>query len=258
MNELEPLVETSQSRLTRELLRAGQSDEPERDFSERLLRGLGVGVAAGTVGTMASAGSAAAALPGAAATSSGAVSIALAAKWVAVGVVGGGLLAGGAEVAFSPPREPVTQAVTLVSASARTTPPQVSAPVVVPQAAVVEAEPAPEPPPEAAPARPDAAAPASSGAPGAPGALGREVEVIDRARRAMAAGNWQRALRELDAFDRIESTGVLAREAQVLRIEALHRLGQVDRARQLAQQYRAAYPNDTHAARLRALEQSDH
>lgn len=252
MTELRPLVEASASSATRELLRAGRSDAPGREFSERLLIGLGVGAAATTVSAFASAGTAAAALQGAASTGSGTASLTvLAAKWVAVGVVGGGILAGSAEVAFSPPRvEPVTKAV--ASAAPKPARAPKPGPLSQPSAALVtplEAEPTNEAEQPKAVAAPPSAAPLEGGK------LGHEVEAIDRARRAMAAGKLQQALRELDAFERIEGTGVLAREAKVLRIEALYRLGEDARARQLAEQYRAAYPNDSHLTRLRAFEQ---
>ena len=79
------------------------------------------------------------------------------------------------------------------------------------------------------------------------------MEIIDRARRALAAGNAARAIEELNAFDRAEKTGVLEREARVLRIDALVAQGQSASARRLAEQYLQLYPNDAHAARLRSL-----
>ncbi len=57
------------------------------------------------------------------------------------------------------------------------------------------------------------------------GLLGREVLQIDRARGALAGGDAGRALRELDIYAQLEQTGVLSREARVLRIDALERLG---------------------------------
>jgi hypothetical protein len=253
MSELRPLCESSEDAAARDLLHAGRSDAPEREFSERLLIGLGLGVAAGTVSAMATTGTAAA-LPGAASTGSGAASVsALVAKWVAVSVVGGGILAGGAHVALSPPSaapvpsiaKPLGRSVPGALPTAKAAPG--TAPVVSP----LEAPPlaSPELLPEA---EPEASQPPSAGA-ARPGQLGREVESIDRARRALGAGNLRQALRELDTFERVQGTGVLAREARVLRIEVLFRLGRVVPARQLLEQYRQSYPNDPHVARLRAL-----
>jgi hypothetical protein len=48
---------------------------------------------------------------------------------------------------------------------------------------------------------------------------------------------------------------VLDREARVLRIETLYKLGSLARARALTEQYVGLYPNDAHVAQLRALGQ---
>jgi outer membrane protein assembly factor BamD (BamD/ComL family) len=85
------------------------------------------------------------------------------------------------------------------------------------------------------------------------GRLGREVEAIDRARRARSRGNLAQALSELDAFEHMTRTGVLDREAQVLRIETLYDLGRVSRARELGDEYLRRFPNDAHGGHLRAL-----
>lgn len=80
---------------------------------------------------------------------------------------------------------------------------------------------------------------------------------MDRARAAFAGGNATRCLAELDAFDGLAQTGVLDREARVLRIDALHQLGRNAEARALAQRYLQVYPRDAHAARLRAFVAED-
>ena len=84
------------------------------------------------------------------------------------------------------------------------------------------------------------------------------MQAIDFARHALATGDFTRALAELDAFERMPQTGALEREAKVLRIETLYKLGPVSRARALSEQYLQAFPNDAHAARLRALGQAAH
>jgi hypothetical protein len=259
MKDLIPLLEGSASERTRALLAAGRGDVPPEGFANRLLVGLGLGVAAsgvsvtaaaGTAGVVASVGTTAA---GSAATSGVAASLSVVgAKWVVVGVIGGGLLAGGADLALSSRfvPAPVTSA------------PGPERAAVLPS---VAAQPGPAPlrivPAElpAVAAQPEPGKLGTGGPVATPsgqtGQLGREVQVIDRARQALASGNALQALRELDAFERMASSGVLDREAQVLRIEALHRSGQKARARQLSEQYRGAFPNDAHAARLRSLEE---
>jgi hypothetical protein len=256
MTEILPLLETSESARARELLKAGRADAAPDNFSNRLLVGLGVAGVVSGVTVTASAGVAGAAVQGAASTGSGAASLGvLVAKWVAVGVLGGGILAGGAELTMSPPAP-----AKVVSADA---PRSTASPVSKKRAAVQPSRPvmaeAVEPAPSAAPL-PVEAKPAVMPSTASPstvsveqGQLGREVQAIDRARRARAAGDRMRALTELDAFEQLTRTGALDREAQVLRIETLYEMGQQSRARELASKYLGAFPNDAHTARLRAL-----
>jgi Tfp pilus assembly protein PilF len=77
--------------------------------------------------------------------------------------------------------------------------------------------------------------------------------LIDAARNAFAAGQFSRAFAELEAYEQIARTGVLDREARVLRIEILHRAGDQAQADSLTQQYLREFPSDEHAVRLRAL-----
>ena len=177
---------------------------------------------------------------------SGATGLGLvAAKWVAVGVIGGGILASGADLALTPKRAAPAE-----------------------PGAVEPQREAKSPSPAATPAPPAVASAQPAGAPileaeagegpviaSERGRLARDVQLIDRARRALAAGEAARALAELDELERRATSAVLDREAWILRIEALHLSGQVGRARQLAVRYREAFPNDAHAARLRVLEE---
>src|SRR4051812_25957489 len=112
MNELEPLLDFSASARTRALLQAGRREAPPSDFSERLLVGLGVAGAATSVTVAASASAWSSAVSGAASMSSGTASAILAvSKWVAVGALGGGILAGGVDLALAPqPALPVAGA----------------------------------------------------------------------------------------------------------------------------------------------------
>lgn len=93
MTSPRPLIDTSDNQLTRSLLQAGREDVAAVEFGQRLLLGLGVAGAVTSVSVAAAAGSVGAAVHGVAASGSGATSLALvAAKWVAVGVLGGGFL----------------------------------------------------------------------------------------------------------------------------------------------------------------------
>jgi hypothetical protein len=88
---------------------------------------------------------------------------------------------------------------------------------------------------------------------GASGLLRIEIEQIDRARRALAAGNAAQALATLDLYDAQVKLGVLRREALLLRVDIAHRQGNAALTRQLAARYLARFPNDAHARRLQEL-----
>jgi len=105
--------------------------------------------------------------------------------------------------------------------------PAVSAPAV--------AEPAPAP----------AATPAAA-------LLTEELGALDHARVALVNGEGRRTLDELDAYDRRFPSGRLQIEAEVLRIDALAKLGRKDAARQRAEAFLRRYPNSVLATRVRA------
>lgn len=257
MTDLRPLLEVSESSHACELLKAGRADAPADGFSDRLLAGLGVAGAVSSVTVTASAGTAGAAVHGAAATGTGAMSLGLvAAKWVAVGMLGGGILAGGTDLLLSrlAPPEVARTAPQRSGSESRAQPTLAIEPH---EAVAAEAvEPLPSATLRQADAKPRSSVASAGSAAAASveqGQLGREVQAIDRARRARAAGNLMQALSELDAFEQVSRTGVLDREARVLRIETLFEIGQPKRASELADQYLQAFPNDAHAGRLRAL-----
>jgi hypothetical protein len=83
--------------------------------------------------------------------------------------------------------------------------------------------------------------------------LAAEVLAVDRAREAVAAGQPDRALSEIDAYERRFGERRLAPEALFLRMEALGQRGDQSGARAAARQLLAADPNGPHAARARAV-----
>jgi hypothetical protein len=251
MNDLDRLHDSSPNARTRALLLAGEAERPADDFTKRLLVGVAAASAATVTHAAAAAGGAklGSVVQGVAA-SSGAPSLALvAAKWVAVGVLGGGILAAGAERVFSPtPAETIAPSHVETRAVPTTA---VLMPPTAPDTAVLAppTESAAPPIAGAAERRSEAVLPSSAAAPSGP--LGREVQIIDDARRALAAGNTARALAELDGYDKIASTGALDREARVLRIQALRKAGDDAGARKLTEQYLNDFPNDAHTRQLR-------
>lgn len=84
-------------------------------------------------------------------------------------------------------------------------------------------------------------------------ALSLEVALIDRARSALGNGDALAALSVLDQYDRTKKLGVLAPEAQVLRIQVLDRLGRSAEASELARDFVARHPRSRHTGALRPL-----
>lgn len=258
MTDPKRLLNGSQSPRTRALLRAGQAEASPDGFSQRLLASVAsaaaasamTGAAAASLGTGAKLGGT---VMGAASGSGAASGLVLVtAKWVAVGVLGGGLLAAGADLLLSPPapeRAPIGDRAAAAASPvpAKTPVAQASAPT---RAEPAAAPSAPVPSTASEPDRTVVTAPSTVRS----SQLGREVELIDRVRRALAAGNTSLALSELDSYARMSSTGVLDREARVLRIQALRDAGDVAGAQQLTARYLADFPNDAHALRLRGQE----
>jgi len=240
MNDIKPILQSRPDSRLGAMLRAATAERPSARLPHKVLAGLSAGAAA--TGTSAIASGALATTQAAAAAPALGV---LVAKWIAVGTVGGVVVAAGLSAAI-----PGAESSAPAPARARAAAP----PQVVPQPAVQ--------PPQAAPAVEDrdaetprnerAAAPAAAAAASSAG-LREELRFIDAARAALAAGDHGRALRELGAYERVAATGMLDREARVLRIEALVKSGDLQQARALAEAYSAAFPQDAHARRLRAL-----
>jgi len=141
------------------------------------------------------------------------------------------------------------------------TPVPVAEPVVVPPVSLIAPEVALEAPVPAArgPRRtadlapapsPD---PASSPEPTAPVSIGDELAIIDSARASIRASDASAALALLDDHDRRYPSGPLMPEAQVARIEALVRAGDLARATPLARRFLAQHPTSTAVRRVRQL-----
>jgi hypothetical protein len=83
--------------------------------------------------------------------------------------------------------------------------------------------------------------------------LDAEVSALDAARTALSAGQVQRALGLLAQYRTDFPNGELARDAEVFEIEALLADGARAQAERVSDQFLARYPDDPHAARIRAL-----
>ena len=257
MTNIERLLDDSPSPRTRALLRAGCSETPPALFSNQLLASLGaataVGAAAsGAAASLSTSAKTAGLISGAASSSVAAPSLALiAAKWVGIGVLGGGIFAAGADAAFGPQPAPSRTPLVTKTSERKAAASKVKS---APQGAVAPVAPVASSPPSASAWAARGAAPPVASETTRSGKLGNEVAIIDRVRRALAAGNTSLALSELDGFARTSTTGVFDREARVLRIQVLREAGDAVGARQLAEQYLLDFPDDAHAVRLRALD----
>ncbi len=250
------LLESTQTAATRELLRAGLAERPRPSALRSTALALGVATSALAATTSAAATASAAATVTVATTSAATLAL----KSLAIGTLLGLSLAGGATIASSfttpSPAAPARTSSPTLPAVARQ-PPAPSpltqpAEQAAPAAMTAAARPASAPKRVLEAATPAPSAPASASLPDGQ-SLTREIALIDGARRALATGDAPGALRQLDEHDGQARTGTLDREAQLLRVDALAHAGQPDAARALAERYLARYPNDPHAARLKAL-----
>jgi hypothetical protein len=257
MNGPSRLLESSSHAGVRELLRAGIDESPRPAALQRTALALGVS------GSIVSATAAASATGAAVVTSAAApTTLALAAKWIAIGTLCGGGLAASAQAvsdfaATPPPAAAVTNRLVGTPAA------QVASAIVVTHAGpaepaapqIIEAQPpgpARSTPTRTSTSTPSPALPASASLPDAQ-SLAHEVTTIDAARAALSAGRAANALAQVDGYFARARTGTLDREAELLRIDALTALGQRDAAAAHARAYAANYPRDPRLGRLRAL-----
>jgi hypothetical protein len=264
MSELRPMLEDDATEAERWLLRSVRIDVPPASGKRRALAALGLAAAATT--TASTSGVAAAA------TASAGWVI----KCIAVGTVGGVIVAGAVEavtavVAESPhltsPR--VTAPAVAVSgasmphapAALPVAPPPADPLVRAEDAHVVDQEP-PVPSasqttrsaiPATAHAEPSLAARSEQESRPIGATLAQEVRALDEARRALASGDVESALQILDAYDIRVAKPRLGPEAIVLRIEALLAEGQFDRARELGERLLAKDPEGAYAQHVRSL-----
>lgn len=254
MTHIDRLLKSSRHPRTRELLDAGLQDAPPRGSLARVAAGLGVAVGSSTWSALAAgAGSASSAASGGAA-SGATLTLLGTGKLFVIGALAGTLVSG-AGVAIEHVRAPAT---TTPSTSAHhvAAPPELPLP---PRSVAADAGSEIAPPTEievearAPTGTNEASRATATTTSNDPGALAAEVARIDAARSALAGGDADRALSELEAYHRERRLGVLDREALLLAIRAHSERGETARARELARRYLNAHPDDAHAPRLRQL-----
>jgi hypothetical protein len=164
-------------------------------------------------------------------------------QWLAIGALGGGLLA----AAWLVNRQAAGIVPSLVSV------PSTSRVVLAPPPAPATSE-APLAPSAAPAAAPSSARPRSLSPPGARGStLAAEVMALDAVRTAIAIGAPAEALRLVDEYRRKFPQGQLATEAEVLAIEAFAQQGNEREVKRLAARFLGLHPQDPQAARVRSL-----
>jgi hypothetical protein len=257
-----------------DLVRAARAERPSDDSLRRTLSALGSGVAATTV-VGSAAGSAGTATSAGTAKVAASITGGVVAKWTALGATIGTLCVGTATIVTSAPR----QAKAPVVSSARLSPwppPASSGP-----GRILAAQSSRPPPAPAELAEPVASAtaladrdtpiavpskalrssvtvdspydPLPARVPRDTETLSQEVQSVDGARSALAAGNPIQTLRLLDEYERRFPARGFAPEALYLRMEALSLLGRTAEARAAAHRLLVSYPNSPQSARARAV-----
>jgi hypothetical protein len=243
MTEPRRFVEGAGGELAERLLRAGASEDPERASLRKTLVSLGLGTATVTA-TTASAGAAASFASRAALFST--------AKWIG----GAALVATVGTIAARQTHR--AAAVEMPSDTAREigdirapAPTAIANPVapLAEPAAVLRDEPPPlrtvQPSPRV---RNAIVSPAPSST-----SLREQIVALDAIRRTLEAGDAAGALAALDRYAHDFPKSMLAPEAIVVRIEALLKQGDRQRAAAIAHRFVASHPESPHVARIQSL-----
>jgi TolA-binding protein len=242
MNDLKLFIDEGADDLERTLLLSAKDDEVPDGAPERALTAIGVAAPLIAHGASGAAGGAAAAAGGAAIKGASAAGLVVV-KWLGIGLLAGAVT-GGALVAVSSrhaaaDRSPATHvAFTFQKQSAPAQP----APLVPPPPETAES---------AAPAV-EQAAPSASTQNAAPD-VSQELALLDRARKALGAGDAHGALAALAEHARRFPHGELGLEAELLHVEALLASGDGEQAASRARAFLTAHPDSPYTARVRTL-----
>lgn len=241
MNELQLFVDAGADDLERALLLSAKDDHTPDGAAERALSALGIAAPLVAHSVVASAAGASAAA-GAASKGAGVATLVVV-KWLGIGLLAGAATGGALVVAAShqaASERSVATHVTFTSTHERSAP----------------AHPAPLVPPP--PVAVESAVPAAAFAPSAQPTAGaqdvsKELALLDRARKALGAGEAHAALSALAEHDRRFPHGELGLEAKLLRVEALVAGGDNAQATRRARAFLAAHPNSPYTARVKVL-----
>lgn len=247
----------------RSVLASASLDRPAPELRARLRQDLGLAVGTGLAATAATS------------KSLGALGLKWTVLGLLMGICGAAGLSGMASwsrseveqvraVAVSPvraaPPESVAQAPTDVSRTAPAPALEVAAAPVVDVASASRAQPnrpaasAPAPA-EVAVAAPPTTGPVGSAQFAAPteSELSAQLAAIRSVRAALAANQAQRALSQIDAYERTYPGGLLLVEAEILRIDATAALGNRDAVTRLGRAFLTKYPGSPYARHVQSL-----
>jgi hypothetical protein len=269
MTEPRRMLDGAGDELEMDLLRSAAHDGPSDGARRKAMATLGLGAAtAATALTTA----AEASLPPVAKAASASTSAVLV-KWIGLAVIAGAVGWGVFEASSPQPVDPLASAMAPDAADIAVADEGAASDVPVDAASDVPShkpghKPGDRPgaleeaaaqttatqPVATGPAAPEPAVPSTATAVAAPpsNTLADEVAALDRARRAMD-DDPEQALAALDAYRDKHANGVLAQEAQVLRIESLSRAGKHDAARASAATFLAKHPSSPLAGRVRTV-----
>lgn len=252
--------------LAAELLRAAADEQPSDRGMQQTLIALGVSgvvlsatsaAGAAVAGAQLTSATSASAVAGSVglttAGSLNSVSVALVAKWVGLGVLGGFGLAGVAAVTTLPPPRAVAkhaqaEAPRVAHAAANATRPVARASAVSSAEPEIAASAAPSVP-RAPVVEPRVPTPAADvGVP-----LAAEVSYVDHARSLLATGQASQGLAQLEAYEKTFRDARLLPEVLFLQLEAYQRAGRHADARRAAQRLVSGFPNSPHVGRARRL-----
>ncbi|MEA2749057.1 MAG: hypothetical protein QOI41_3200 [Myxococcales bacterium] len=243
----------------RDLLESWSAEQPSTAARARALAIAGAAagtLAAATAATAAASSTGVGAAAGAAAPSATGISIAMLTKWgvlfafVVASAVAGMVVLGRAHTDEAPPTAVATPAMAAapITAAPATVEPKAVSPADLPAAAPTIPTPA-----STAMAAATGAATAAAASTAASVSFAEEIAAFDRARSALDAGESDRALALVDAYEKRFPAGTFVQEAEVLRVQALARKGDDAGARRVGQRFLAAHPTSPHAARIRAI-----
>lgn len=228
------------------LLRLARGEGPSSESRRRILAGLGMTAAAGTLAVSSTAASSVAQGSGAGASSA-------ALKWGVAGVMAVGVsVAAFVGLRSDPPPANLPKRAPVSSPFAAPPPAPAAAPATgaasqdsIANVPVTKLEDLPTLAGDATSDGAKSAAPAPS--------LADEVAAIKQAKVALASGDAAQALRELDNYRARFPRGRLAQEASVVRIESLLKAGNEAAANSAADRFLSANGDSPYAARVRSL-----